>query len=124
VKLTFTSDTWTDVRRAVELRDKGEMVLGWFHSHPQLAWCRERGCSLEQQRRCLAADGFLSVDDMALHRTMFPRAFTLALVLTHSVKGIVPRLFGWRAGMLEPRGFRVLDHPLMLERVAHAGTPR
>jgi hypothetical protein len=117
-KLTFTSDTWTDVRRAVELRGSGELVLGWFHSHPQHAWCREKGCPLEQQQRCLAADGFLSADDEALHRTMFPRAFTIALLMTQSVKGIVPRLFGWRSGCLEPRGFRV--QPAGLEGRAHA----
>jgi proteasome lid subunit RPN8/RPN11 len=113
VKLTFTSDTWTDVRRALALRAKGEIAIGWFHSHPQFAWCRERGCSPEQQQRCRAADGFLSVDDLALHRTMFPRAFTMALVMTHSIKGIVPRLFGWRSGLLEPRGYRVCDRPFV-----------
>ena len=58
-------------------------------------------------RWCAAADGFFSTDDLALHRTMFPRAFTLALVMTLSVKGTLPRLFGWRAGLFEARGFRV-----------------
>ncbi len=110
-KLTFTSDTWTDVRRAVELRAESELVLGWFHSHPQYAWCREKQCPIEAQRRCSAADGFLSTDDVALHRTMFPRAFTIALLMTHSIKGIVPRLFGWRAGFLKPRGYRVVAQP-------------
>lgn len=109
--LTFTSDTWTDVRRAVELRRREELLVGWFHSHPQLTWCREKGCPLEQQRACAAADGFFSADDLALHRTMFPRAFAVALVMTHSVKGVLPRLFGWRSGCFEPRGFRVIAEP-------------
>lgn len=119
-KLTFTSDTWTDVRRAVALRGRGELVLGWFHSHPQQAWCREKGCSDEEQQRCTAAAGFLSTDDGALHRTMFPRAFTVALVMTHSVQGIRPRLFGWRAGLLEARGYRVLAQPLLIGEPPHA----
>ena len=119
-KLTFTSDTWTDVRRAVELRAGGELVIGWFHSHPQLAWCREKGCSVEQQRECPAADGFLSSDDQALHRTVFPRAFTVALVMTRSVRGIFPRLFGWRSGALEPRGFRVLEEATPSGEPVHA----
>jgi len=119
-KLTFTSDTWTDVRRAVELRGLGEMVLGWFHSHPQLAWCREKGCSPEQQQQCPSAAGFFSTDDCALHRTMFPRAFTIALVMTHSGVGTLPRLFGWRAGLLEPRGFRVLAQPMPIREVSDA----
>jgi hypothetical protein len=95
------------------------MVLGWFHSHPQLAWCREKKCSPEAQRRCAAAVGFLSAEDVALHRTMFPRAFTVALVMTHSINGIRPRLFGWRAGSLEPRGYRVLA-PISPTEVRHA----
>jgi len=119
-KLTFTSDTWTDVRRTVALRRRGELVLGWFHSHPQLAWCREQGCSPDAQQRCTAAAGFFSADDVALHRTVFPRAFTVALLMTHSVQGILPRLFGWRAGLLEPRGYRVLTHPLSFGELPHA----
>jgi hypothetical protein len=119
-KLTFTSETWTDVRRAVELRGRGEIVLGWFHSHPQHAWCREKGCPLEQQRQCPSAVGFFSVDDGALHRTMFPRAFTVALVMTHSARGILARLFGWRAGLLEARGYQVLAQPILVGEKAYA----
>jgi hypothetical protein len=107
-KLTFTTDTWTDVRQAIALRGRHELALGWFHSHPQFAWCRERKCSVEAQRQCSAAAGFLSADDVALHRTMFARAFSVALLMTHSINGIVPRLYGWRSGSLEPRGYRVL----------------
>jgi len=51
---------------------------------------------------------------------MFPRAFTVALVMTHSIKGILPRLFGWRAGLLEPRGFRVLAQPTVTAEIRHA----
>lgn len=112
VKLTFTSDTWTDVRGAVTLRARNELVLGWFHSHPQQAWCRDKGCSPERQRECPNAAGFFSSDDAALHRTMFPRAFTVALVMTHSGRGILPRLFGWRHGRLTARGFRVSALPI------------
>jgi proteasome lid subunit RPN8/RPN11 len=107
-KLTFTSETWTDARAAVALRRENETFLGWFHSHPHDAWCREKGCPPERQRDCAAAQGFFSADDLALHRTMFPRAFTVALVMTRSITGIRPRLFGWRAGSFEPRGFQVL----------------
>ena len=78
VKLTFTPDTWTDARAAIALRARGEQLLGWFHSHPQAAWCRANGCSEQAQRSCSQGAGFLSEDDGLLHRTMFPRAFTLA----------------------------------------------
>jgi hypothetical protein len=104
-KLTFTSDTWTDVRHAVELRKQGELLLGWWHSHPAFKWCAE--CPIERQRVCRFGQGFLSADDKVLHRSVFPGAFTQALVVTRSADGIGTRLFGWRNGVLKPRGFRV-----------------
>ena len=106
-KLTFTSETWTDVRNAVALRRHDELLLGWWHSHPAFSWCSK--CPVEQQRVCHYATGFLSSDDKALHRSVFPSAYTQALVVTHSVSGIDMRLFGWRHGVLKPRGFRVVQ---------------
>ena len=107
LKLTFTSDTWTDVRAALALRRRDELMLGWWHSHPAREWCK--ACPPENQRVCRLATPFLSVDDRALHRAMFPRAFTLALLMTNALSGISAALFGWRTGLLEPRGFRVLS---------------
>lgn len=121
VKLTFTSDTWTDVRAALTLRGRGEQLLGWFHSHPQAAWCRAQGCSVEAQRSCSRAAGFLSEEDCTLHRTMFPRAFTLALLMTHTISGCVPALFGWRMGTLAVRAYRVLGTDLSTLRQPFAG---
>jgi hypothetical protein len=113
VKLTFTSDTWTDVRSAIELRRQGELMCGWWHSHPSREWCK--ACPPDRQRLCPLAMGFLSADDRALHRALFPNAFGLALVVTNAVTGIESKLFGWRSGVLEPRGFRLLGaHPSSL----------
>lgn len=113
VKLTFTSDTWTDVRAAVALRKADERLIAWWHSHPAKAWCAK--CPIERQRECRLTKGFLSADDKALHRAMFSGAFTLALVVTNSVLGLDTTLFGWRHGVLAPRGFR-------LRRVAEKST--
>jgi proteasome lid subunit RPN8/RPN11 len=107
VKLTFTSDTWTDVRAAVALRKAGELLVGWWHSHPAIAWCK--ACPIERQRVCSLSTGFLSSDDRALHRAMFPSAFTQALLVTHSAAGLETKLFGWRRGGLQPRGFHLLQ---------------
>ncbi len=106
VKLTFTSDTWTDVRAAVALRNAGELLVGWWHSHPAHAWCK--ACPVERQRVCHLSTGFLSAEDRALHRAMFASAFTQALVVTHSAAGLETKLFGWRRGSLQPRGFRLI----------------
>jgi hypothetical protein len=112
-KLTFTADTWTEVRSVLELRRRRELMLGWWHSHPVREWCKQ--CPEERQRVCALADGFLSDHDRLLHRAVFPRAFTLALVVSDVAFGS-PRVaaFGWRSGMLERRGF----HRLPAERSA------
>jgi len=107
VSLTFTAETWTDVRAALDLRHSGELMLGWWHSHPVREWCKD--CSEEKQRQCPLAAGFLSAQDRALHRAVFPRAYSLAL-LANDVAFDEPTftLFGWRQGRIERRGFHLL----------------
>ncbi|MGH7467138.1 MAG: Mov34/MPN/PAD-1 family protein [Longimicrobiales bacterium] len=106
-RLTFTSDTWTEFRSALALRGQGEIMIGWWHSHPVREWCKK--CSEESQRACALRGDFLSEDDRLLHRTVFPRAYSLALVV--NVVGYEEptfSLFGWRQGLLELRGHHVL----------------
>jgi hypothetical protein len=103
-KLTFTPATWTDVGSAIALRRTGEIMLGWWHSHPVRAWCRD--CAEECRPRCTLAEGFLSADDRRLHRMVFPRAFSLALLASDvSEEGPTFTLFGWRRGLLVTRAF-------------------
>lgn len=105
-KLKFTPQTWTDVRSALDLRRRGEIMLGWWHSHPVREWCK--GCSVESQRACSMARDFFSAHDHALHRTVFPRAYSVALVVNDLAgEQATFSLFGWRRGLLESRGFGV-----------------
>jgi hypothetical protein len=107
MKLTFTSETWTEVRNAIALRRQDEIMLGWWHSHPARAWCKD--CSEDSQRQCRYAKGFFSAHDRALHRTMFPRAYSLALVVNDV--GFAPAgfsLFGWKDGGISEREFYVV----------------
>jgi hypothetical protein len=107
-KLTFTADTWTDVRAAIELRRKGELMLGWWHSHPVREWCKN--CEPEKQRVCRMASDFFSAHDHALHRTVFPRAYSVALVVNNVGFGEPTfSMFGWRRGLLESRGFQIRE---------------
>lgn len=106
-KLTFTAATWTEVRAALELRTRSEIMLGWWHSHPVREWCKN--CPEEKRRQCSLARGFLSEDDRLLHRTVFPRAYSLALVANDvTEEGPTYSLFGWSRGVLEPRQFHRL----------------
>ena len=83
-------------------------MLGWWHSHPVKAWCKS--CPVERQQVCTFRDGFLSAEDRLLHRTVFPRAYSFALVLSDVADlGVTYRAFGWRAGILQPRGFHLLN---------------
>ena len=118
-KLTFTSETWTDVRAALALRRRDEIMLGWWHSHPLREWCK--GCSAESQRACAMARDFFSAHDHALHRTIFPRAYSVALVVNDLPSGEATfSVFGWRRGLLEPRGFRVAGEGQRLQTETNA----
>lgn len=110
-RLSFTPDTWTAVRAAIELRNQGEMLLGWWHSHPVKHWkCKD--CPVEKQRTCSLAQGFLSEHDRLVHQAVFSRAWSLAMVL-NDVAFAAPSfsLFGWNRGMIEPRGYYIMNSP-------------
>lgn len=106
--LHFTSETWTEVRAALALRNRSELMLGWWHSHPVSYWCRS--CPEERQRACRLATDFFSEHDRSLHRTVFPESHSLGLVVNGVGYGeFTLSLFGWSLGVLEPRGFHVLE---------------
>jgi hypothetical protein len=106
-KISFTSETWTEVRAAIGLRRKDEIMLGWAHSHPAREWCKD--CPVERQRVCNMASDFFSAHDHALHRTVFPRAYSVALVVNDTAYDEPSfSMFGWRRGQIEPRGFHVI----------------
>ncbi|MDQ2976158.1 MAG: Mov34/MPN/PAD-1 family protein [Acidobacteriota bacterium] len=115
-KLTFTRETWTDVRAAQELRRRNEIMLGWWHSHPAREWCKD--CSVESQRVCKMARDFFSAHDHALHRAIFPKAYSIALVV-NDVSFAEPSfsLFGWKDGALVPRGFFITAKSEPAEKV-------
>ncbi|MFQ5669245.1 MAG: hypothetical protein ACE5HD_01850 [Acidobacteriota bacterium] len=107
-RLTFTADTWTAVRRAMDRRGKEEILLGWWHTHPVSKWCE--ACPLDRRRRCPLAVDFFSGHDRLLHRTIFPQAYGVALVVNGIAAGHETySVFGWREGLLEPRDCFVLD---------------
>ncbi|MEK6324274.1 MAG: Mov34/MPN/PAD-1 family protein [Acidobacteriota bacterium] len=110
-KLTFTAQTWTEVQGAIDLRRRGEIMLGWWHSHPVREWCKD--CSAERQQVCKMAGDFFSAHDHALHRTVFPGGYSIALVANDLPSGEVTfSAFGWRDALIESRGFHVIADPL------------
>jgi hypothetical protein len=111
-RLTFTAETWTAVQAAIDLRRKRETMVGWWHTHPAREWCKD--CDPSRWIGCSLARAFFSDEDWNLHRTIFPRAFSTALVLGDRVNGerkweSVLQLYGWEMGMVRARPFYVLE---------------
>ena len=107
-KLTFTGETWAAVRAALALRRRDELMLGWWHYHPD--FCRLRNCPPERRRLCDGASPFFSAEDVQLQATCFPAGYQIALLISESsrVNGMARSVFGWSQGMVVPRGFHIL----------------
>lgn len=102
----FTPETWAAADAALRLRGRDEMLLGWWHFHP--FFCRR--CPEERRRICAFSRPFFSAADVHLHRACFPQAWQVALLVSDlPEEGLCSSLFGWRRGMVVPRGFDVLD---------------
>jgi proteasome lid subunit RPN8/RPN11 len=103
-KLTFTAGTWRAVEAAIKLRSKNELMLGWWHSHPDFC----KNCEPEKRKICKLSRPFFSSEDCALQRAIFVRAFNLGLLVSdRGADGLVYSLFGWRQGIIVSRGFYV-----------------
>ncbi len=108
MSLGLTPETWSGVDAAKVLRALGEVHLGWWHSHPSKAWCQD--CPEEKRRTCRLGRDFFSAQDIAVHRCCFPRAFSVALVVTDSESnGLSTVMYGWRAAAVHRRGFQLLN---------------
>ncbi|HJT78708.1 MAG TPA: hypothetical protein VJ739_16005 [Gemmataceae bacterium] len=110
--VTFTPATWARVREVQELRGEGEIFAGWFHSHP-FRFCAE--CPLPVPPDCVRKVLFYSADDEFLMELSFAQPFMVGLLagvepkLERALGHLPVRLFGWRDGTIQPRGFEVID---------------
>jgi hypothetical protein len=107
-KLTFTAETWAAVHAAITLRRLDELMLGWWHFHPD--FCRLRNCPVERRTRCAGASPFFSAEDIHLHATCFGSAYHVALLISDSTAagGMTWSMYGWSQGMVAARGFHIL----------------
>ncbi|HLJ55671.1 MAG TPA: hypothetical protein VKT77_11580 [Chthonomonadaceae bacterium] len=110
-RLTFTPQTWDAVRGTIALRGRGEIMCGYWHSHPSRYWCK---CEPEAQKSCPLGRQFFSADDRAVHRAVFSRAFHVALVTGDRPRqeggwAMEHACYGWRCGTIEARGYHVAD---------------
>ncbi len=105
-RLTFTPDTWATADAALQLRHRAELLTGWSHSHPDFC----AGCPEQRRRVCPLARPFLSRDDIALHRTVFPGPYHVALLLSDlGGDDLVCQVYGWRQGIVVQRGYYLIE---------------
>ncbi len=113
VKLTFTSKTWAEADRTLKLRGRSESFHGYWHSHPYRFWqgkdSGEKKSSLTEAAEASQGVEFFSVDDEAVMRAIFPRAWCVGIVATDTVSGVRHSMYGLRRGTMQARGFYVLD---------------
>lgn len=109
-RLTFTPESWAELRSALESRGSDEVMLGWWHAHPVASWCAEQHCARAIHEACTDTSDCFSEDDLRLHRTVFPGAHSVALVANDVSAGQMRfSLYGWRSGLIERRGFYVQE---------------
>lgn len=110
VKLAFTPQTWAAASDALRLRNRDEILLGYFHSHPVKTWCKGKSCSLEAQKSCRFARDFFSADDEDVMRAAFPSPWCVAIVANDvAFADVTFSMFSNREGQMRPRGFYVLE---------------
>lgn len=106
MRLTFTPETWAAAAEAIRLRGRGEIHVGWWHSH---SFLKEPDETDQASAGTPSDAAFLSAEDVSLHRLCFPRAYSIALVVAEGrCTGLSWALFGWNGGMICPRGYQVL----------------
>jgi hypothetical protein len=108
-KVSFGPETWDAVHGALALRSENEQWVGWFHSHPAASWCNPK-CPPESRAKCALQRSFFSADDCDVHRTVFSRAFHIALLVTNTDAGLQHAMFSWRNGVIVQRGFHILGN--------------
>jgi proteasome lid subunit RPN8/RPN11 len=107
--LEFTTETWGQLRREVETRGRGEVIVGWWHSHPVREWCRSSTCQARDGAACGLARDIFSEQDQAVQRTVFSSAHSVALVANDVASDAVRfSAYGWSQGLVRPRSVFVL----------------
>ncbi len=98
---TFTPQTWSTAQDALTARAAGEMMVGSFHSHPDFC----KNCEPERQAVCTMRRPFFSDDDVSLHESVFPAAYSVGLLASHDGSSFIPSLWGWRNGFISRRAY-------------------
>jgi proteasome lid subunit RPN8/RPN11 len=109
--VTYTPSSFALARQIMKLRSAGELIIGWFHSHP-FKLCS--ACPLPTPPECIAKILFYSLDDVDLMQSTFQLPYMVGLLaavdarIEQAVGHLPVRLYGWCNGEIKPRGFDVV----------------
>lgn len=102
MSLRLTPETWVGVDAALRLRNRGEITLGWWHSHP--FFCRR--CPPVRRALCPFSEPVFSSADRHVHREVFQQPWSIALLLSFLGEPTPSYdVFGWNEGRIEAIGF-------------------
>lgn len=93
--VTFTADAWTAIHAEIESRGLGEVIVGWYHTHPGFGV-------------------FLSDMDLFIHRSFFDIAWQIAIVI--DPKADETGVFVWKDGSIVRRDTPVESSPPPVDR--------
>ncbi|NND97838.1 MAG: hypothetical protein HKN47_10975 [Pirellulaceae bacterium] len=111
ISVTFTPASFVHARKMIELRSRGESIVGWYHSHP-FTVCAE--CPIPMPKECIEKILFFSADDVHVMATTFERPHMIGLLaaveprIEQAIGHLPVKLYGWRHGEIRPRGFDVV----------------
>ena len=107
--VTFTPASFIQGRAIAKLRDAGETVLGWYHSHPFML-CPD--CPTPAHPTCIDKVLSYSLDDMHLMESTFDQPFMVGLLtaveprIEKAIGHLPVKLYGSRNGEIQARRFR------------------
>ena len=110
--VTYTPASFAHAREMIQLRGAGEVIVGWYHSHP-FRLCAE--CPLPTPPECLNKILFYSQDDIHLMETTFEQPYMVGLLaaveprIEEAIGHLPVKLYGWRDGQIQQRGFEIFD---------------
>lgn len=101
VQFQFSPEIFYHAQQIVAHRNKGETLLGWWHSHPWPFTCQKTD-------RCKCTSLFFSAADVEVMEAAFAAPYQVAVVIggaAEAPKKAVPQMYGWRDGLMAAREF-------------------
>jgi len=101
VQFQFLPEIFYHAQQMVAYRNKGETLLGWWHSHPWPFMCQKTD-------RCKCTSLFFSAADVEVMEAAFSAPYQIAVVIGGAVeapKKAVPQMYGWQNGLIAAREF-------------------